>query len=88
MKAGVLGTLFGGLIWSFAAGAAAASLTADVDGIRVEVKSEPEKPVRDRKTTYTARLVDAAGTPVTEARVRVVSQGRRLELPLREEVGR
>ena len=65
-----------------------ASLTGEGGGVRVEGKREPEKRVIDRKTTYTARLVDAAGTPVTEARVRVVSQGRRLELPLREEVGR
>lgn len=83
----------------------------------------------DRKTSYTVRLVDTAGKPLTDARVtltgrmadgmsaaaplrpsgepgryrgevlftmdgrwdltvRVVSQGRRLELPLREEVGR
>jgi hypothetical protein len=129
VKADALGTLFGVLIWSFAAAAVAASLTTDVDGLRVEVKSDPEQPVRHRKTIYTVRLVDSGGAPVTDARVtltarmadgmsaaaplrqtgergiyrgevlftmegpwdlrvRVVSEGRRLELPLREEVGR
>lgn len=129
MKAGAVTALLGALIWSFAASAAAASLTADVDGFRVEVRSDPEQSVRHRKTIYTVRLVDSGGTPVRDARVtltgrmadgmsaaaplrasgepgiyrgevlftmegrwdltvRVVSQGRRLELPLREEVGR
>lgn len=129
MKADALGTFFGVLIWSFAAAAVAASLTTDLEGLRVEVKSDPEQPVRHRKTIYTVRLVDSGGARVTDARVtltarmadgmsaaaplrqtgergiyrgevlftmegpwdarvRVVSRGRRLELPLREEVGR
>jgi hypothetical protein len=121
--------LLGALIWSLSASAVAGTLTAEADGVQIEVRSEPETPVRDRKTTYIVRLADAAGKPVTDARVtltgrmadgmstaaplrptgapgtyrgvvlftmegrrdltvRVVSQGRRLELPLREEVGR
>jgi hypothetical protein len=121
--------LLGALVWSSSAGAAAASLTTDVDGLRVEVKSEPETPVRDRTTTYTVRLVEIGGTPLTDARVtltgsmadgmsvasalrpssepgiyggqvlftmegrwdvtiRIVRQGRRLEIPLQESVAR
>ncbi|MBI2158822.1 MAG: FixH family protein [Candidatus Rokubacteria bacterium] len=119
----------GALIWSLSASAVAGTLTTEADGVQIEVRSEPETPVRDRKTTYIVRLADAAGKPVTDARVtltgrmadgmsaaaplrpssepgiyrgevlftmegrwdltvRVVSQGRRLELPLHEEVGR
>lgn len=69
MKASALAALLGALIGSFSATATAASLQTEVDGVRVEVRSEPEPPVKDRKTTYTVRLVDTAGTPVTDARV-------------------
>ncbi len=129
MKSGTPAALLGALVWSLGADATAASVTTKTDGVEVEVRSEPEMPVRDRKTVYTVRLVDAAGKPVTNARVtltgrmadgmsaaaplrassepgiyrgevlftmegrwdltvRVVSQGRRLALPLHEEVGR
>lgn len=54
--------------------AIAASLTTDVEGVRVEVASAPETPVRDRKTAYTVRLVDAAGKPITDARVTVTGR--------------
>lgn len=124
-----LAALFAVLVGSLSTDAAAGTLTTQADGIQVEVRSAPEKPVKNRKTTYTVRLVDATGAPVTDARVtltgrmadgmstaaplrpagapgiyrgevlftmegrwdltvRVLSQGRRLELPLREEVGR
>lgn len=123
-----LATGVAALLSLFAAAALAASLTAEADGIRVEVTSEPDKPVKDRKTTYTVRLRDGAGRAVTGARVtvtgrmadgmsvaaplrasggpgiyggevlftmegrwdltvRIVHQGRRLELPFREDVG-
>lgn len=117
------------VVLSLTTSATAASLTTDVDGVRVEVSSAPEPPVKDRKTAYAVRLVDATGKPVTDARVtltgrmadgmsvvaplrssdtpglyrgqvlftmegpwdlaiRVVRQGRRFEVPLREQVGR
>jgi hypothetical protein len=123
-----LGTLVGGLLWSVAVAATAASLTTEADGIRVEVKSEPETPVTARKTTYAVRLVGSTGAPVTDARVtltgrmadgmtaaaplraagdgtyrgevlftmagpwdlaiRIVREGHRFEIPLREQVAR
>lgn len=129
MRSRVAAVLLGALVVSLPGSAVAGALTTEVDGLRVEVRSDPETPVRDRKTTYIVRLADAAGKPVTDARVtltgrmadgmsaaaplrpssgpgiyrgevlftmegrwdltvRVVSQGRRLELPLHEEVGR
>lgn len=107
----------------------AAGITAEVDGVQVAVKSEPERPVTARRTTYTVRLVDGNGNPLTGAKVtltgrmadgmsaaaplrrgtepgiyrgevlftmegaweltvRVVRQGRRLEVPLCEQVTR
>lgn len=70
MHAALLGALFGPAV----TGAMAASLTTDVEGVRVEVQSAPERPVRDRKTVYTVRLVDSAGKPVTEARVTLTAR--------------
>jgi len=129
VRSRVAAVLLGALVVSLPGSAVAGTLTTEVDGLRVEVRSEPERPVKDRKTTYVVRLVDATGKPATGARVtltgrmvdgmstaaplrptdgpgiyrgevlftmegpwdltvRVVSQGRRLELPLREAVGR
>ncbi len=70
MHAALLGALFGPVV----TGATATSLTTDVEGVRVEVQSMPERPVRDRKTVYTVRLVDSAGKPVTEARVTLTAR--------------
>ncbi len=64
-----LAALFSVLVWSIAVAAAAASLTTETEGLRVEVKSEPEQPVIARKTTYTVRLVATNGAPLTDARV-------------------
>lgn len=109
--------------------AEAGALSAETDGVRVELTSQPEQPRRSARTAYTLRLVDANGTPVTGAQVtlsgrmadgmsvvaplraapergvyrgavlftmegpwellvRVKSQGRQLELPLKEQVKR
>ena len=70
MHAALLGAFFGPVV----TGAMAASLTTDIEGIRVEVQSTPERPARDRKTVYTVRLVDSAGKPVTEARVTLTAR--------------
>ena len=129
MKVAAVALVLGALYGSIATGATAASLTTDVEGIRVELNSAPEPPVKDRKTAYTVRLVDSGGKPITDARVtltgrmadgmsaaaplrpvgepgvyrgevlftmegrwdltvRVVRQAGRLEIPVREEVGR
>src|SRR5712692_8695502 len=45
------------------------SVTTDVGGVRVDLRSAPEGPVKGQKTTYTVRLIDAAGKPVTDARL-------------------
>lgn len=129
MKVPALAALIGAFCGLLVSGAIAASLTTNVDGVRVEVKSKPEPPVKDRNTAYTVRLVDAAGKPITDAHVtltgrmadgmstaaplravdepglyrgevlftmegrwdltvRVVRQAGRIEIPVREEVGR
>ena len=74
MRPVVLAALLGALCGSMTTGAIAASLTADVEGVRVEVTSAPETPMKDRKTVYTVRLVDAAGKPVTDARVTLTAR--------------
>lgn len=129
MKVPAVAALIGALSGLIVSGAPAASLTADVDGVRLEVNTNPEPPVKDRKIAYTVRLVDSAGKPITDARVtltgrmadgmstaaplravgepglyrgevlftmegrwdltvRVVRQAGRIEIPVREEVGR
>ena len=69
LKTAVVVVLLGALSSSVVVNAMAGSLTTEVNGVRVELTSVPETPVTDRKTTYTVRLVDAAGKPVTDARV-------------------
>lgn len=70
MKTSVGAALFGAFSLSvIAASALAGSLTTEVNGVRVQLMSKPDPPVTDRKTTYTIRLVDAAGRPLTDARV-------------------
>jgi hypothetical protein len=59
---------------SMVTGAMAASLTAEVEGVRIEVSSTPGTPVKDRKTMYTVRLTDSAGKPVTDARVTLTAR--------------
>lgn len=112
-----------------ASAATAGTLTAHTDGVTVELTSQPEQPRTKGKTSYTVRLIDPTGAPVTgaqvtlsgrmadgmsllaplraalepgvyrgevlftmegpwELRVRVARQGRRFELPFREQVTR
>lgn len=47
----------------------AAAFTSEVDGIRVELTTNPGEPRTKGKTEYVARLVDRAGKPVTGAQV-------------------
>ena len=52
----------------------AADVSVTVEGVRVELASQPARPGTGLETTYTLRLVDAGGKPVTGARVTL--QGR------------
>jgi len=61
-------------------------LTAEVDGIRVELTSRPSRPGTDGQTDYVVRLVDGAGQPVTAAQVTlrgVMADGMSVIAPLR-----
>jgi cytochrome c biogenesis protein CcdA len=69
MKAAALAAVLAALCLGLRPAAMAASLTADIDGVRIEVTSTPATPVRNRKTAYTVRLVGAAGRPITEVAV-------------------
>lgn len=83
---GALGTVAGALVsWSLAA-ADAASLTTETGGVRVEVRSAPQQPVRHRRATYTVRLTRIGGAPVTDARVTLtgrMADGMSVAAPLR-----
>lgn len=74
MKAAALVAFLGALWGSLATGAMAASLTTDAEGVRVELSSAPETPVKNRKTAYTVRLVDTTGKPITDARVTLTAR--------------
>jgi hypothetical protein len=47
----------------------AGTLETDVDGVRVEVSSEPANPGTRQATTYVVKLTQADGTPLTGAKV-------------------
>lgn len=86
MKAVAVALVLGALYGSIVTGAMAASLTTDVEGVRVELNSTPETPVKDRKTAYTVRLVDSGGKPITDARVTLtgrMADGMSAAAPLR-----
>ncbi len=75
MRASIRAALLGALSSSVVVTSAmAGSLTTDINGVRVELRSAPETPDTDRKTAYTVRLVDSAGTPVTDARVTLTAR--------------
>jgi hypothetical protein len=62
------------------------TLSAGVDGLRIEVTSKPERARTNGETEYIARLVDADGTPVTGARVALhgrMGDGMTVVAPLR-----
>ncbi len=69
-----------------ASAARAGALTAEADGVKVALGREPAEPGTSRKTTYTLRLVEASGTPVTGARVTLsgkMGDGMSIAIPLR-----
>jgi hypothetical protein len=64
----------------------AGSLTSEVNGIRVELTSNPSGPRIKGETEYVARLVDEAGKPVTGAQVTLrggMADGMSVVAPLR-----
>lgn len=75
MKTLSLAALIGSFGWFvIATTGTAASLTTATNGVRLDLRSTPDTPVRDRKTTYTVRLLDAAAKPVTDARVTLIGR--------------
>ncbi len=70
MKPPTVGALLAALsVFVIATSATAGSLTIEVDGVRVGIASTPDPPVTDVKTAYTVQLLEAAGKPITDARV-------------------
>lgn len=66
--------------------ATAGRLDSEVDGIRAELTSEPERPGTRRETSYVLRLVDSAGRPVTGAQITLrgrMADGMSVVAPLR-----
>ena len=62
------------------------SATTNVDGVSIELNSAPDAPIKDQKTTYTLRVLDAAGKPITDARVTLtgrMADGMSTAAPLR-----
>jgi hypothetical protein len=87
VKTSVLAALLGAFSLSvIAATAMAGSLTTEVNDVRVHLTSAPDPPVTNRKTMYTIRLVDAVGTPLTDAQVTLtgrMADGMSVAAPLR-----
>ncbi len=87
MKTLVVVALLGAFSLSvIATSSLAGSLTTEANGVRAQLMSTPDPPVTGRKTTYTIRLVDAAGTPLTDARVTLtgrMADGMSAATPLR-----
>lgn len=52
----------------------AGSLSAEQQGIRVELTSEPREPVSNRETVYTLTLTDLKGQPVSQAKATLAGQ--------------
>lgn len=69
-----------------ASAAAAGTLAAHSDGVTVELTSQPEQPRTRGKTSYTLRLIDPTGAPVTGAQVTLsgrMADGMSVLAPLR-----
>ena len=57
------------LVGAGSQGATAGTLDAELDGVRVELTSEPEGPGTKRETSYVLRLAESTGRPVTGAQI-------------------
>ena len=66
--------------------ATAGKLDAEVEGVRAELRSEPERPGAGRETSYVLRLLDSSGRPVTGAQTTLrgrMADGMSVVAPLR-----
>lgn len=73
-------------MWWPASPLPAGILTSEVDGLRVELASNPSRPGTRDQTEYVARLVDRDGRPVTGAQVTLrggMADGMSVVAPLR-----
>ena len=64
----------------------AGNFFAEVQGLRVELASEPDRPLRNKETSYTLRLMDSTGSPVNQAKVTLaglMADGMTVIVPLR-----
>lgn len=59
------------LIWAIAARVEAASLREVRDGLSIEVSTSPDQPREGEWVTYTVRLKEASGAPLSGATVRL-----------------
>lgn len=74
------------LLVSAPATSPAGELAAEAGGVKVQVGRQPERPTTGRKTVYTVRLEDPAGTPVSGAKITLSGQmadGMSVVAPLR-----
>lgn len=68
----------------------AGSFRTEANGLRVELESEPNRPVQGRETVYTLSLRDAAGRQVTGVKVTLMGRmpdGMMVLAPLRQTSG-
>lgn len=82
----LLALVMAGLLLSGASLLNAGALTSEVDGIRVEMTSNPGRPGTDGQTEYVVRLTDGTGQPVTGAQVTLrggMADGMSVVAPLR-----
>src|SRR3990172_13445173 len=63
---GLLGIL---LLLAVSQNVSAGSLFAELQELRAELTSEPDRPLRNTETSYALRLTDPSGRPVTQAKV-------------------
>jgi hypothetical protein len=64
----------------------AGELSAEAQGLRVELASAPAQPLRGTETTYTLRLLNSSGQPVNGAKATLAGQmadGMAIIIPLR-----
>ena len=66
--------------------ATAGTLDVELDGVRVMLASEPERPGTKRETSYVVRLVESTGRPVMGAQITLrgrMADGMSVVAPLR-----
>lgn len=82
----LLALVTAGLLLSAASSLHAGALTSEVDGVRVELTSSPNRPRANGQAEYVVRLVDGTGQPVIGAQVTLrggMADGMSVVAPLR-----